>query len=102
MDGRIKSGHDVEGAVVKWLGFRGREAGEGAGEFFGVEGAEVGGLFAGADGVDGEAEQFGEGDDDAAAGAAVEFGDDEAGEVHHVLENLDLGDGVLARCRIEC
>ncbi len=61
-----------------------------------VERAQIGGLFAGADGVDGEFEGVGQRHDDAGAGAAVELCHDQAGEVDHFFKGFDLADRVLA------
>ena len=43
-----------------------------------------------------QAELFRQGHDDTAPGAAIELGDDQAGDVDHLFEHLDLLDGVLA------
>lgn len=57
---------------------------------------EVAEVFAGTDEARGDAELFLDGDDDAAFAAAIELGDDEAGEAGGFLEDAGLGDGVAA------
>ena len=62
----------------------------------GVEGFEGVGLFAGAEELDGLAGDLADGEGGAAAGVAVHFGEDGAGDVEAVVEGLGGVDGVLA------
>src|ERR1700744_3508655 len=55
-----------------------------------VERPQIAGFFSDTDGVNGQAERLGQGDYDATAGAAVQLGDDEAGNSHHLLEHFYL------------
>ncbi len=74
---------------------------EGFDEFFGVEGFDVVGGFADADEFDGDVELVADGDDDAAFGGAVEFGEEDTSDVDGFEEFLGLADGVLAGRRVE-
>ena len=74
---------------------------EGFDEIFGVEGFDVFGFFAEADEFDGQIELVADGDDDAALGGAVEFGEEDAGDVDGLEEFLGLADGVLAGGGVE-
>ena len=62
----------------------------------GVEGLEGVGLFAGAEELDGGAGDLADGEGGAAAGVAVHFGEDGAGDGEAVVEGLGGVDGVLA------
>ena len=62
----------------------------------GVEGFEGVGLFAGAEELDGLAGDLADGEGGAAAGVAVHFGEDGAGDGEAVVEGLGGVDGVLA------
>ncbi len=62
----------------------------------GVEGLEGVGLFAHADELDGLAGDLADGEGRAAAGVAVHFGEDDAGEAEAGVEFLRGVDGVLA------
>ncbi len=62
----------------------------------GVEGLEGVGFFAGAQELDGGAGDLADGEGCAAAGVAVHFGEDGAGDAEAVVEGLGGVDGVLA------
>ena len=62
----------------------------------GVEGLEGVGLFAGAEELDGCAGDLADGEGGTAAGVAVHFGEDGAGDGEEVVEGLGGVDGVLA------
>lgn len=55
-------------------------------ELPGVEGFDVIGGFADADELDGDIDLFADGDDDAALGGAVEFGEKDAGDIDGLFE----------------
>ena len=69
---------------------------EGFDECFGFEWGDVGGGFAEADEFDGDIDLIADADDDPALGAAVQFGEEQAGHVHVLAEDFGLIDGVLA------
>src|SRR5262245_30718384 len=77
------------------------EACDCAREILGLEGLEVLNAFAHADGIDRQREAIGDGDENAAARAAVELGDNEAGHPGDLAEDLDLVQRVLPRGGIE-
>lgn len=66
-----------------------------------IEQREVVDLFAGADEAGGKAELILNGYDNAAFAAAVEFGDNEAGQADGLLEFARLRERVAAGCRID-
>ena len=69
---------------------------EGVDEGAAVEGDDVFEFFADAGVDDGESEFRGDGEDDAALGGAVEFGEDDAGDVGGFGEEAGLLQAVLA------
>ena len=70
---------------------------QGGDELVGVEGAQVVDALADADVADRQLQPFGDGEQDAALGGAVELGDDDAGEAHRLVELHGLVEGVLPR-----
>ena len=70
-------------------------------EGLGVEGFDVVGGFAETYEFDGEVDLVSDGDDDATFGGAVEFGEEDAGEVGGLVEHFGLVDGVLAGGGVE-
>ena len=74
---------------------------EGIDEFHGVEDLQVLGLFAHADEADGDVEFLGDADDHAAAGRAVQLGEDQAGDFGGSRELAGLFEGVLAGGAVE-
>src|SRR3546814_380634 len=77
------------------------QADQSAGEVAGGEGAEIVGPLADTDDVNRQLVLLGQRHQHAAARRAVELGDDEAGDVHQLLEGTDLAERVLAGGGIE-
>lgn len=63
---------------------------KGLDEGFGVEGLDVLRFFADADELDGDVGLVADGDDDAAFGGAIEFGEHNAGDMDGVAEDFEL------------
>src|SRR5665647_105160 len=74
---------------------------DGPREDVGLEGAQVLELLAHADQLDRDPQRLMDGDDDAALGGAVQFGEHDAADVHRLLELLRLAQAVLAGRRVE-
>src|SRR5580700_5482155 len=68
---------------------------DGAGEIVGREWRQILDALADADEVHRHGEFLGDGDENAAAGGAVELGHDQAGDADRFAENVHLGERVL-------